>query len=54
MKLTGKQLAFYKLLKAKTFIGKYKYLPTWQFVGLLEVKELDHEYLMSYKVPARL
>lgn len=52
-KISQKQLAFYLLYRG------YKehpteFIPTWRFVGEIDVKELNRWEMASYKCPARL
>lgn len=51
--ITQKQAAFYTLYRAWKE-DRERFLPTWEFVGEVFVKELDVWVLRSYKCPARI
>ena len=46
-------MAFYLLWKSRQE-NKEAYLPTWKFVGEMEIPELHVHVMMSYKCPTRL
>lgn len=52
-KITQKQMAFYLLWKNRK-TNKEEYIPTWRFVGEIELPELKTHVMMSYKCPTRL
>lgn len=52
-KVTQKQMAFYKLYEERKK-NPDRYIPTWEFGGEMEIKELGVWVLMSYKCPTRL
>lgn len=52
-KITQKQMAFYKLYKARKETPE-RYLATWEFLGEMQIPELNEWVLMSYKCPTRL
>ncbi len=52
-KITQKQLAFYILYKARENDPE-EYIPTWKFVGELQITELNLWEMASYKCPTRL
>lgn len=52
-RVTQKQMALYKLVKENRE-NRDRYVPTWEFVGEMEIKELGKWVLMSYKCPTRL
>lgn len=46
-------MVFYKLYSARAEDPE-RFLPTWEFLGEMFVKELNEWVLMSYKCPTRL
>lgn len=52
-KITQKMMAFYLLWKCRQD-NPDEYIPTWRFVGEIEVPELWTHVMMSYKCPTRL
>lgn len=52
-RITQKKSAFYKLWKEKKG-GSSRFIPTWEFLGEMLIKELNEWVLMSYKCPTRL
>jgi len=53
IKITQKQLAFYKLYKQFKEDSE-KYIPIWEFGGEIKVEELNRWELLTYKAPTRL
>jgi hypothetical protein len=51
MKITQKQIAFY-LLHREQKSGEY--IPTWRFIGEIDIIELGRCVMASYKCPTRL
>lgn len=52
-KVTQKMLAFY-LLYREYKENRGAFIPTWRFVGELDIKELNMWGMASYKCPTRL
>ncbi len=50
---TQKQSAFYKLYESFK-ANPERFVPTWEFLGEMYVKELDKWVMLSYKCPTRL
>ena len=53
MKISQKQLAFYKLYKSYKS-DPNEYVNIWDFVGEIYIEEINEWHLMSYKCPTRL
>lgn len=52
-KITQKQMAFAKLYQANK-AGDCRFIPTYEFVGEMMIKNLNTWVMMSYKCPTRL